>query len=199
MLEINYYIYDRYISFYFLSSVTCQDHHYRHHQRLNQRFLFLFIPLGPSNRRGPMIPIFLPLEIKRETLPINFHHHLGRDMKGAVKYTSIMTFKTKASNQYMIIMLIHPIDWIRRPINEIYTNIIPNEIKFLIDQRLKQVTAFFQVKQSYCIKIVISLLKYSNNYILTHSFLNCLETISFFLNLFFLSVLRSGNDLKFPS
>ena len=50
----------------------------------------------------------------------------------------------------------------------------------------------FQVKQSKSNKFVISLLKYSNDFIKTHSFLNCTATISFILSLEYFFCLSLG-------
>ena len=64
-----------------------------------------------------------------ELLQIVSRHGLCQDMRGAVKYKSVMTFKTTIN---MGTKLIHPIYWIQRSINRIYTHIkcSPNEIKF---------------------------------------------------------------------
>ena len=64
-----------------------------------------------------------------ELLQIVSRHGLCQDMRGAVKYKSVMTFKTTIN---MGTKLIHPIYWIQRSTNRIYTHIkcSPNEIKF---------------------------------------------------------------------
>ena len=66
-------------------------------------FFFLLTPHGPSGRRGPTrrkVNISSSLWQEWVSLPFVSHYSLCQDMRGAVKYKSIMTFKTKASNKY---------------------------------------------------------------------------------------------------